>query len=664
MPQSPVRGRRIRWLTVVVEKAEQMIQEWEGAVAPFLVSAAALILPGLTVMIAGWGWRRPGLLFLAPVVSTALLAVAAIAAPVAGLSWSPIPVVILTVVAAAVAFLLRRWVGRENRPRPPARVLVAAIGGFVLAAAIVAIQLAWVFVGPENISQTFDAIVHLNTVAYAVDTSDASAFHIGATSDISFYPNAWHSIAALAAQVTGASVPVAVNAANVAIGAVAWPASSIALASVLFPGRATALVASAALSTGFGAFPILLLMFGVLYPNMAAYAVLPGGVAAVVLLCRAGGVADRTRAAVLLAVVCAGIGLAHPNAFLALFAFGTAVVVVEVLTAALRLRTRRMWITGGVIIGVLLVVGALLWRFSRTGYDMSRWGPWQSTAQAAGEALLLSPRQYPITVMVSVLVIIGLIAIIKRPRQLVVGAPLAVAGLMFVLVSGTGVGNILREIVTNPWYNDSYRLAALLPVAGIPVATLGAIAVVDGIAWLARRRSVPPLLTVAVAALAALALFSVGVGPNVLRTASDARFAYTVSETSVLLTADEERLLQRLPETTPEDALIAGSPWTGTSLAYALAERQVLEKHVFGSPSDDELLLDAHLRDIDTDPRVCEAVNRLGVDYILDFGSQNVFNNPGSGTAWAGVNDLEPSDSLVLVDSEGPAARLFRIEGC
>src|SRR3546814_8348883 len=91
-----------------------MIQEWEGAVAPFLISAAALILPGLAVMIAGWGWRRPGLLFLAPVVSTALLAVAAIAAPLVGLAWSPIPVFILTLIAAAVAFLLRRWVGREE----------------------------------------------------------------------------------------------------------------------------------------------------------------------------------------------------------------------------------------------------------------------------------------------------------------------------------------------------------------------------------------------------------------------------------------------------------------------------------------------------------------------------------------------------------------------
>jgi hypothetical protein len=641
-----------------------MSQQWGAAVAPFLVSAAALILPGLAVMLAGWGWRRPSMLLFAPAVSAALLAVSAIAAPVVGLTWSPLPVVVLTIVAAAVAFLLRRWVGAEEVPRPPARVIVAAVGGFLLAGAVIGAQLGWVFIGPSNISQTFDAIVHLNTVAFAVDTANASAFHIGATSDISFYPNAWHSVAALAAEVTGASVPVAVNAANLAIGAIAWPASSMALAAAFFGNRATALVSSAALSTGFGAFPILLLMFGVLYPNMMAYAVLPAGVAAVVLLCRAATTADRTRAAVLLAVVSGGIGLAHPNAFLALFAFGTAIVVVEATGAAIRTGTRRGWAISGGIIVALAVTGLVLWQISRTGFDMSRWGPWQSTAQAVGEAVLLSPRQYPITVTVSVLVLAGLIVIIRRPRHLVVGAPLAVAALMFVLVSGTGVGNAVRELITNPWYNDSYRLAALLPVAGIPVATLGALAIVDAVAAAARRRGVPVAVTGVVATVAAVALFSVGVGPNVLRTASDARAAYTLDERSVLLTSDEQRLLERLPETTPDDALIAGSPWTGTSLAYALSDREVLEKHVFGTLTDDEVYLDAHLRDIDSDPRVCEVIDRLGVDHVLDFGSQNVFNSPESGTDKTGLVDLQPSDSLALVDAEGPSARLFRIVGC
>ncbi|MFJ6653187.1 DUF6541 family protein [Microbacterium sp. NPDC091313] len=641
-----------------------MIESWGPAVAPTLISIAALTVPGLIVLVAGWGVRRPGMLFLSPVVSMALLAVSAIAAPVIGLAWSPIPVVVLTVMAAAAAFGLRRWVGSDHPEAPPVRHSIAGMAAFVLAAVVIALQLAWAFVDAGNISQTFDAIVHLNTVAFAVNTSDASAFHIGATSDIAFYPNAWHSVAALAAEVTGASVPVAVNAANIAIGAVAWPASCMALAGVLFRGRTSALVASAALSTGFGAFPLLLLMFGVLYPNMAAYAVLPAGVAVVVLLLRATGLADRVRCAVLLIVACAGIGLAHPNAFLALFAFGTAIAIVELGRRALRERTRRAWILAAAVIGVLLLVGAGLWKFSRTGYDLSRWGPWQSTAQAAGEALLLSPRQYPITVVASLLVIVGVIVVIRRPRNVVVAAPLAVAALMFVLASGTGVGNFVREMITNPWYNDSYRLAALLPVAGIPIATLGAITIVDLVAALLRRRRVPAPVGIVAAIAAVLVVFSVGVGPNVLRVAQDTRLGYTVSDTSALLTTDEEALLARLPDTTPEDALIAGSPWTGTSLAYALSGREVMEKHVFGSPDDDKRYIDAHLRDIETDPLVCEAVNRVGVDYVLDFGTQNVFNNPGSGTEWAGVDDLQASPSLVLVDSEGPSARLFRIEGC
>jgi len=395
-----------------------------------------------------------------------------------------------------------------------------------------------------------------------------------------------------------------------------------------------------------------------------AYAVLPAGVAAVVLLCRSRGVADRTRTAVLLAVACGGIGLAHPNAFLALFALGAAIAVVELLAAALRDRSQRMWIIAAAVIGALAVAAVLLWTVSRTGHDMSRWGPWQSTAQAAGEALLLSPREYPITVPISGLVVVGLITIIRRPRNLVVAAPFAVAALMFILVSGTGVGNFVREAITNPWYNDSFRLAALLPVAGIPIATLGAVTIVDAAVSWARGHRIPRPANVLAAGVAALALFSVGVGPNVLRTAADARAAYAFSETSALLTSDERALLQRLTETTPEDALIAGSPWTGTSLAYALTGREVLEKHVFGTLTDDEIYVDEHLSEIEEDPRVCEAVNRLGLDYVLDFGAQNVFNNPGSGTDKLGLVDLQPSESLVLVDSEGAGARLFRIEGC
>lgn len=641
-----------------------MSDSWSVIVMPLIISVLALTVPGIAVMAAGWGVRRLRLLALAPVVSLAILGVSATLAPMIGLGWSPVPIAIVTLVAAAAAFALRRWVGPEHDDRTPRSNALWGVLALALAAVIIGLQLAFVFGGPSHISQTFDAIVHLNTVAFAVDTHDASAFHIGATSDIGFYPNGWHTVAALAAEMSGASVPGAVNAANIALGAVAWPVSVVALSAALLSERTAVLVSAAALSTGFGAFPILLMYFGVLYPNAMGYAVLPGGVAVVVHLLRTRGLRSRIRAGVLVLAAAAGVGLGHPNAFLAMVALGAGIAVVELVTDAWRRASRRYWYLVTAILVALAVLMVGLWRFSRTGEGMSRWAPWQTTAQAIGEALLLSPHGYTLTVTISVLIVVGLIAIVRRPHLLVVGAPMAVASLLFVLVSGTAGGNFVREMITNPWYNDSYRLAALLPAAGIPVAVLGAVTVVDLAVRALRKMNAARGWRVAAAVVGVVAVFSVGVSPNVLRAAAEARGAYALTPTSPLLTSDEEALLERLPETTPEDAVIAGSAWTGTSLAYAIGDREVLRKHVFGSIGPEEEYLDNHLRDIDSDPKVCQVVDRLGVDYVLDFGAQNVWNNPGVGLERQGLYGLTPSAHLVLVDSQGPNARLFRIEGC
>ena len=636
---------------------------WLAAVPTFLVAVALFVLPGLAVRLAGWNVRAIAHYFLIPAISVAIVAVSSNVAGILGLRWSLLPIAIVTAIAAAAAFGLRRWVGPESLARPSARRVVAGFGGILLAGIVLTLQLTYVFGAPENISQTFDNIVHVNSIRFALDGADSSAFGIGRTSDIGFYPNAWHSFVTMSAQLTGVDVPVAINATNIAIGAVVWPASCMALAAVLFRARAAALMASAALSTAFGAFPILLLFFGVLYPNTMGYSIVAAGIAAVLLLLRAPTAATRVREAVLLVVICAGVILGHPNAFLSLFAFGSFLTAVVLLSHAVRARSRRVWVVSGIIVTALLVVGALLWRFWRTGSVMSQWGAWQSGAQAFGEAVLLSPRGYPVTVLTAALILIGLVAVARRPRYVVVAVPFAVAGFLFVLASGIGAESFFRDMVTNPWYNDPFRLAALLPIAGIPVATLGAVFIVDGARAVLRRSSAGSGVSTVIGAVAAVALFVVGIGPNVTQVADEARASYAYSEGSSLLTTAEAELLRRLTETTPDDALILGNPWTGTSLAYALAGREVVERHVYVSRDADEAFLDGHLRDIDSNPDVCAAVDRLGVTHVLDFGSHPVFPS-GAADLQAGLNELPESDHLVLVDSEGSAARLFRVEGC
>lgn len=641
------------------------------AIPSVIIGFLLLSAPGAAVVAAGWGLRSLKTWLLAPAISMALIAGSATLSHFVGLRWSVLPLGGVTIVAAVIAFAVRRWIGRGASPEPasPPRYrrgasAAAAAGGLVTACILISLQLMSVFGDPQNISQTFDNVVHLNAVRLALDSGDASLFGIGATSGIAWYPNGWHSIITLVAQVGGGSIPLAVNASNIAICAFAWPASILALTSVVFADRPAALGSAAALSTGFGAFPLLLLYFGVLYPNATAYAVIPAGVAVVWLVVHSSG-RGLLRDALLLGIVVAGITMAHPNALLGLYALTVVAVVFSLALRAHRSRTRRdriialTWSVG------LIVGGLLLWRFARTNAEMSGWSAWQSTAQAFGEAALLSPRSYPVTVTTAVLLLLGIAAVVRRPQQWIwAGAPLAAAAFLFIVVSGVPAGTRLRDVLTSPWYNDSFRLAALLPVAGIAVGVIGVIVIVDLLHAGARRARVPRTWSHAIVGVGVLALFSVAIGPNVTAVMNDARASYRLDGTSALLTSDEAALLDRLDDTTPADSLIIVNPWTGGSLAFALADRDVTSLHIFGSRSADVEFLDAHLVEIDTNPKVCEAVGRVGADFVLDFGDQNVFNNPSSGLERTGLNDLTPSPHLVLVDSAGPNARLFAIEGC
>ncbi|KTR93587.1 hypothetical protein NS220_12040 [Microbacterium testaceum] len=637
--------------------------DWISAVPSFLVAVLVLILPGAAVIAAGWGVRSPQRLLLAPAISVTLAAAASTIAHFVGLRWNLLPLALLTLVVVGIGLLLRRGTGADPAPTGPRTVLTAGLA-LVATAAITTVMFARAFGSPDNIAQRFDNIVHLNAIALAVHNGDASGFQIGATSDIGFYPNGWHAITTLVVELTGASIPVAVNGANLAFVSVLWPASIMALVGALFAQRRTAYITAAALSAGFGAFPALFFNWGVLYPNLVGYAMVPAALSTVVTALDDRGRPALTRALLLVALLAGGVFLGHPNAFLALLAFAAASVIGILSVRAFEARTRASVIGVGVAVVGFGLVMAVVWSIFRTGAEHSGWAPWQNLAQSAGEGLLASPRGFTPTIVAVVLLAAGAVAVARRPRWIPVLAVFGVAVVLFMVVSGLRIDSPVRQALTNPWYNDANRLAALLPLAAIPVATLGALAIVDVARGWATRWSFPRWARRTASAVAILVVFSVVLGPNVRIALSQVHEAYAYTDDALILSGDEHALLERLDDETPDDALIIGSPRTGTSLALALADREVTQRHVFGSPSPELLFLNTHLRDIDTDPAVCSTVDRLGIDYVLDFGRRDVIDDPNGATAYDGIQDLVPSAHLVLVDSQGPEARLFRIEGC
>ena len=136
--------------------------------------------------------------------------------------------------------------------------------------------------------------------------------------------------------------------------------------------------------------------------------------------------------------------------------------------------------------------------------------------------------------------------------------------------------------------------------------------------------------------------------------------AYRTSPSARLITTDELALLERLDDEVPEGAVIVGSPWTGTALAYALADREVVMPHMFTTTTAAENEVLNSLNTATPGSAVCDAVAETGVQYVLDFGTQEIH---GAANVFPGLTDLDESAALELVDEQGDA-RLFRVIGC
>jgi hypothetical protein len=382
-----------------------------------LVFAAILVLmvPGLLVSWAAGarGWVLAGS---AGPVSVSVISVTAILTGFAGLPWGMVVVLAVSAVLAAVIFVLRRVLPASVREHGGPLAAAGSVHGGAsghghrtwagiliawFAVVVVFLVLFWrlgqIFGGIENISQTFDNVFHLNAVRYIVDTGNASSLRVsGFTSSTGmggFYPAAWHDVASLTQQLTGSTVPAAVNASNVAIAALVWPLSCLLLATAIFGRRRIVVVSAAAFSAGLGSFPYLMLDFGVLYPNLLSIALLPASIGLLALALRvARGLVLPTLSAWILALgSLPGVALAHPSTLLALLAWTLPAVVAAAVALFMRYRKRsdvgaRAASSSGCHLHGNL---AIAWKKIRPDEAQSTWQPYRAAQRSARLSLPL-----------------------------------------------------------------------------------------------------------------------------------------------------------------------------------------------------------------------------------------------------------------------------------
>lgn len=651
---------------------------WWAVVVPVLVGIAFVMLPGLALAYAA-RMRGVTALSIAPAFSLSVYAVLGVGFGVTHLTWNVATVAIAAIMVVAVVGAVVRWLTRgiAARQRDPRSVAIAGLIGAGIALITVGLRFGLGFGNPDNISQTFDANFHLNGVRYIIDTGDVNPLTFG---DLQFayhgygslYPNLWHMVASLIAEGCGASIPVSVNAFSIVIGGLVWPLSIVFLMRQILGARWVPILVAGTLSACFASFPLLLVTFGVLYPNFLGIALVPAGLGALVAALGFARRAPFSRAVawVVLAVMLAGITLAHPNALVSLM----------VLSVPLLIAAAWRWVKGAYrehaaasrFVGaaaILLAVAAffvIVFIKLRPDPAAASWLPSLGPRKALYEALFNAQSGAPAIAM-SILVIVGLIAVIVARRNLWLIGSWAIALVLYIATAWLPVG-ALRFWITGTWYSDVNRLIALEPVVLVPLATIGVVWFGRVAASILRRpggtgRSVTrgrgPVVTVTLGVLL-VAFIGAQLGPSMTRETARTIKAYRLDANSPLLSADERSLIDRLPDEVPVNAMIAGDPWTGTALAWALANRRVLAPHIYSTwPPGGALILHS-LRSATPDSAVCKAVRDLDVKYVLDFGTRGVFGPTGQ---YPGVHHLATSKAVSLIDSQGSAA-LYRITAC
>ena len=360
-----------------------------------------------------------------------------------------------------------------------------------------------------------------------------------------------------------------------------------------------------------------------------------------------------------MAVACAD---AHPGAFVSALVLGAVAALATAIT-----RCTHFWGQSKAGRGVLQLlatlaavaaVGVALFVVPGIRNTTSDWAATTTVAGAAWRELIGGPDATAPAYTVAVLTLVGALTCLTRARLWWLVPAHAASIALDALAAGTDAP--ISQELTGFWYNDRYRLAAAVPVTGTLLAVVG-LGALGAVLARSTRRNRTALIAVLLALTAVLTrAFGVGAHANFL--AVRYLFAENSPTASLLSPAEQDFLRERLPDDVPPGAVIAGDPWDGSSLAWAIGDRDVLFPHFNGRFTPDQLYLADHLRDVATDPDVCPAVRATGVGYVLNLGP--LFDPPLlTPGGWGGMQDITGQPGFTLVAAAG-TARLFEVTAC
>lgn len=648
------------------------VLSWLAVLPSAGVIALIFYAPGAVVLLAA---RMPAsvALALAPAASTAIGGASAIVCGAIGVGWNLVAFVVATVVAAMLAVLTRLVirVGEAPIDTNPRTTRAGIVGVLVAVPIAVAPMIAEIRV-PDRAVQTWDAIFHLNALRWIADTGRGSSLQLAELSEPrpGFYPAGWHDLVSLGIGAGLGSPTLLANLSALVIAGLVWPSALALLASRVTPKAPAIVLVAPIIGSCFAAFPARMLSYGTLWPNALSTALVPAVLAVLVMILDIAGARRRLLLSAVGLVALAGAVLAHPTAIFAVAFLGAPLLALRAwprLTSLWRCgrRAAAVVLGIGVPLAATVVLVALL-RVPIIANTAAYPRPAIATqSQAVGEALfdtMLASTGFVTTStawVLGALVIAGIVVAMRVPSQPWIAASWVIAVLLYALAAG---GPSPLRFLVGFWYTDPVRLGALVP---IPASILAAIATHWMIArasrFLHRRTSIRthPVVTWAVV----IALLGAGtVGFRAVPRAFELYRDYSdpLQRSWGLLSPSEVSLIRRAARKLPSDSITIGNPFNGSAFLYALADRRVMYPHVTANWGPTQLYLARNFRRLGSDPKVCSALNRLGIEYFYYDSRVYFYGNPAE-RIFSGLTP--PRSGVSEIDRAGSAV-LYRITGC
>lgn len=641
--------------------------------------AALLWLPGAAVGVLlglarwpGGGWS---LAALAPLLTYGITAICGPWMSRLGIAWQPgtagLALLVVLAVAAVVRWPLRRWT-TASRGRPEHATLPAWTAGGHAAVGLATVVsglfggavLLSAFGGLASIPQNWDAMLHANGIRYIAETGDSGVYGMYNVNAFDgggqvYYPNAYHLIATLAFDLTGATIPEVLNAQTILMPLML--ALTLVALVRCFHGRVALAVFAALVSPMATAVHYDLIWRGPLLP-FATGLVLTLGIVYVVR-----SYLDRPSVLSALVLVLAGAALLglHPS-----MPFTAALFALPLLVQCWWQRPRRIGVELGLltmpmVLTVALVLPHLSGALSAAQTVLAfEWPQKVTPAHAFGEVMGFSTMQAYPQVWLLVFLVIG-IAGFRSLGQL---RWLPVAGVVFagLFVLSASYNTPWAQKITSPWWNDKYRLAAIATMALLPVVAHGLVCTYDAL----RTGLVLPVLRrlpgsrlpgtslswaapVSITAVCA-AFFLLAHGGYAQRNIARTSEVYGAGPTVSLAERKAFGVLKALVQ--PGERVM-NDRYDGSGWMYALdGVRPVAGHFSTQAVGDGPELLAGNFDHYDSRPDVRAAVARLHVQWVI----------VGPGFVWAdmrrqsGLMHLSQVSALDMVYNEG-GVQIYKI---